>query len=398
MKKLSKERIFHIIQIGTVSDFSSRAFDIFVAVTICLNLFALLFETFEQSAPYRDVLRGIETVTVILFTIEYALRLWTAEYLYPEKSRPRAVLAFVFSFFGIVDLLTILPFYFPFIFPTGMVAFRMIRVVRIFHLLKINKYYDSFSVITEVLREKRGQIISSVFIILILMLASSLCIYQLEHEAQPDKFSNAFSGIWWSVSTLLTVGYGDIYPITPLGQIMGIVTAFLGVGMVAIPTGIISAGFVEHYSRIKSMAEYGDETSLRFVALKLTKTHSFCGHYIKDVRIPEGLIVALIIRNGETILPKGDVLLQEDDKVVLAAEAFKDDIGIKLREIVVKEENPWVNTKLRDLDISRQTLIVAMRRRGKIIIPNGNTTIKAGDILTVYSKHRLSGDESCVAL
>ena len=94
------------------------------------------------------------------------------------------------------------------------------------------------------------------------MLASSLCMYSLEHEAQPDVFTNAFSGIWWAASTLLTVGYGDIYPITTLGKMFGIFITFLGVGMVAIPTGIISAGFVDQYSRIKRMSEYGRESDV----------------------------------------------------------------------------------------------------------------------------------------
>lgn len=114
--------------------------------------------------------------------------------------------------------------------------------------------YDSFNVITTVLYEKRNQIISSVFIVLILMLASSLCMYSVEHNAQPTVFRNAFSGIWWSMSTLLTVGYGDIYPITTFGRIMAICIAYLGVGVVAIPTGIISAGFVEQYQRKSSLS------------------------------------------------------------------------------------------------------------------------------------------------
>lgn len=93
----------------------------------------------------------------------------------------------------------------------------------------------SFKLITEVLNSKRQQLFSSVFTILILMLASSLCMYSLEHEAQPEVFTNAFSGIWWAASTLLTVGYGDIYPITALGKLFGIFITFLVVGMVAIP-------------------------------------------------------------------------------------------------------------------------------------------------------------------
>ena len=96
------------------------------------------------------------------------------------------------------------------------------------------------------------------------MIGSSLCMYSLEHKAQPEVFTNAFSGIWWSASTLLTVGYGDIYPITTLGKMFGIFITFLGVGMVAIPTGIISAGFVDQYSRIKRIAEIGPEADIHY--------------------------------------------------------------------------------------------------------------------------------------
>ena len=121
----------------------------------------------------------------------------------------------------------------------------MLRIIRIFRLFRINSYYDSLNVIGEVIAGKKQQLMSSVFIILMLMLGSSLCMYSLEHEAQPEVFQNAFSGIWWAASTLLTVGYGDIYPVTTLGKMFGIFITFLGVGMVAIPTGIISAGFVD---------------------------------------------------------------------------------------------------------------------------------------------------------
>ena len=169
-----------------------------------------------------------------------------------------------------MDLLSFLPYYMPFFFPSGAVAFRMFRVVRIFRLFRINAYYDSLNVITQVLTSKAQQLLSSVFIILVLMTASSLCMYSLEHDAQPDVFSNAFSGIWWAVSTLLTVGYGDIYPITTLGKIFGILITFLGVGMVAIPTGIISAGFVDQYSRLKRISEYGTEADIHFIRIHLT--------------------------------------------------------------------------------------------------------------------------------
>ena len=123
-------------------------------------------------------------------------------------SKSRATIRFLVSFDGIVDLLTIIPAFFL----SGFVIFRMLRVARVFHLFRLNAKYDPFNVITTVLYEKRNQIISSVFIVLILMLASSLCMYSVEHDAQPEVFRNAFSGIWWSMSTLLTVGYGWYLP------------------------------------------------------------------------------------------------------------------------------------------------------------------------------------------
>ena len=207
-----KEKIFNIIQIGDKSNRLSRAFDIFITITIVCIFLVTLLQTFNQLASFSGLFSVVEAVTVFIFCIEYALRIWTENYLYPGMSKSRATIRFLVSFDGIVDLLTIIPAFFL----SGFVIFRMLRVARVFHLFRLNAKYDSFNVITTVLYEKRNQIISSVFIVLILMLASSLCMYSVEHDAQPEVFRNAFSGIWWSMSTLLTVGYGDIYPITTL--------------------------------------------------------------------------------------------------------------------------------------------------------------------------------------
>ena len=243
-----KRKIFDIIQIGDKSNLISRAFDFFIVATIFLNIGAMLLDTFDNLAAYQGIFHIVEIVTTCIFLVEYILRIWTAEYLYPTRTAAMARLKFLVSFDGIIDLFTIIPAFFL----AGFIVFRMLRVVRIFHLFRINAQYDSFNVITSVFKEKRNQLVSSVFIILILMLASSLCMYNAEHQAQPENFKNAFSGIWWSVSTILTVGYGDIYPVTALGKVMAIIIAFLGVGVVAIPTGIISAGFVEYYTKIRN--------------------------------------------------------------------------------------------------------------------------------------------------
>lgn len=135
MKIPAKRRVFEIIQIGRDHDIASIVFDFFIAFTIFLNLFITLFETFEQSRPYLPLIHSLELATSCIFAVEYALRIWTAEYLYPRKSRRQAKITFVFSFFGIIDLLSFLPYFLPVIFPTGIVTFRMFRVVRIFRNL-----------------------------------------------------------------------------------------------------------------------------------------------------------------------------------------------------------------------------------------------------------------------
>ncbi|MCR4831749.1 MAG: ion transporter, partial [Pseudobutyrivibrio sp.] len=249
---LNKVRIFNIIQIGNKDDIPSRLFDIFITLVITINILVMVLETYSDLSSYFPILDAIALITIVIFCIEYGLRIWTSDLLYPHLSKSKAIVKFLCSFDGVVDLLTILPFFFL----SGFVAFRILRIIRIFHLFRINGQYDSFAIIFSVLHEKKNQILSSVIIVLILMLSSSIGIYYAEHEAQPTVFRNAFSGIWWSVSTLLTVGYGDIYPVTVTGRIMAIATAFFGVGAVAIPTGIISAGFVEHYSRVNMLNNF----------------------------------------------------------------------------------------------------------------------------------------------
>lgn len=324
-----RKRISEIIEVGNDQDWPSRLYDVLNALAIVLNLTASILYTFAQvRARWGGALLTLEHVTVAFFAVDYCLRLWTARCLYPKLSEPRAVSAYALSFSGLVDLFSFLPYYLPVFFPAGAVAFRMFRVVRIFRLFRINAYYDSLNVITQVVASKRQQLLSSVFIILVLMLASSLCMYSLEHEAQPEVFSNAFSGIWWSVSTLLTVGYGDIYPITTMGKLFGIVISFLGVGMVAIPTGIISAGFVDQYSRVKRLSRYANEADLRFVQVELSPTDPWAGRTVRALDLPSGILVAAIQRSGRTVVPGEDTKLRAGDTLVLGAKPLDDDLEL----------------------------------------------------------------------
>jgi len=377
-----RKRVFDIIQIGYKGDLPSRVFDFFISVVIVMNILAMTLETFDTLSPASGVFKWIEIITVAVFCIEYILRLWTADYLYPKSGKLMSRVRFLFSYDGIIDLLTILPFYFL----SGFIVFRMLRVVRIFRLFSINSQYDSFNVITAVLREKRNQIISSVFIVLILMLASSIGMYSAEHAAQPEAFENAFSGIWWSISTLMTVGYGDIYPITVVGKIMAIFTAFLGVGVVAIPTGIISAGFVESYSKLNRIAFVQEDRPLRFLTGTLETSHPWCGKKLTDIVMPPQMMIAAIIRDEEELVPKGETVLRSGDRLIFAAKKFYEEDRIKLNSVKIKERNSWVGLPLKKIPISRQSLVVMIRRGSGNIIPDGDTVIKNGDELLVYEK------------
>lgn len=313
-----RKRIFDIIQIGQKEDVPSRAFDWFIVTVIILNILTMFLETFDELSGFMGLMEAIEFVTMIIFCIEYALRIWTADLLYPELSKGKAVGRFLISFDGVVDLLTILPFFYL----SGFIVFRMLRVVRIFHLFRINAQYDSFNIITTVLYEKKNQIVSSVFIIMILMFASSLGMYNVEHSAQPEVFRNAFSGIWWSMSTLLTVGYGDIYPVTVLGRIMAICIAFLGVGVVAIPTGIISAGFVEQYSKkmhcdakLHDINEIGE--------IKVGNDSEFLGKTVDEVQYDYDIRVVVIMRSGMTVIATDNFVIEENDILVVTSEKLR---------------------------------------------------------------------------
>ncbi len=388
-----RKRLFEIIEIGLPGDVASQVYDAFNILSIVINLVVSVMYTFDDlHAKFGPWLVTVEAITVAFFALDYCLRLWTAKFLRPSLSEPKAVLRYVFSFSGLVDLLSFLPYYLPVFFPSGAVAFRMFRVARVFRLFRVNAYYDSLGVITEVISSKRQQLFSSVFILLVLMLASSLCMYSLEHEAQPQVFTNAFSGIWWSVSTLLTIGYGDIYPVTTMGKLFSIVITFLGVGMVAIPTGIISAGFVDQYTRIKRISEYADEDEVHFIRVALTEHDSWSGKTIQQLGLPHGVIVVAIQRGHEVVVPRGSVELMADDVLVLGAESVgsSDQHHIELKELELRQHNPWNGQRIRDLDISRQTLIVIVKRKGRMLIPNGDLTLHQGDRVILYTRTRMA--------
>lgn len=389
-----RRRLYELIEIGCNYDAACWGYDVLNTFTIILNLTVSILYTFDNWAlKYGSLLLTIERLTVAFFALDFLMRVITAKCLYPNESELGAVRKYLLSFSGIVDMLSFIPYYLPVFFPSGAVAFRMLRIIRIFRLFRINAYYDSLNVITEVIISKKQQLMSSVFIILVLMISSSLCMYSLENKAQPEVFTNAFSGIWWAASTLLTVGYGDIYPVTTMGKIFGIFIAFLGVGMVAIPTGIISAGFVDQYSRIKRMSEYGKEEDIHFIRIPLTSQDGWCGRKIRDLHLPKHIIIAVVQRNKNVLIPNGDLELKAGDVLVIGAESVPDSERITLKEVTLGKRHSWTGHRICDLDISRHSVIVLVKRHGKALIPYGTMLLQEDDTVILYTQTYLANSE-----
>lgn len=383
--------VFKMVEVGYNETGITRGYDILSFILIILNVVGSILFTFDYcELHYAAALHWVEAVTVAFFAVDYVLRLWTAPLLFPQERSVKAVAKYVFSFWGIIDLVSFLPYYLPWFFPQGGTVFRLFRVMRLFRLFRINAYYDSLGTITAVLKSRKQQLLSSTFIILVLMISASLMMYSVEHEAQPDVFRNALSGIWWASSALLTVGYGDVYPITTAGKIIGMIITFLGVGMVAIPTGIISAGFVEQYQRFKEMDEQTGEVDFHFIKVQLNYNDDWVGTKIMDLNLPTNVVVAVIQRGKSTIVPRGNVVLEEKDTLVLGAESAHDkEWDLDLKEIILKRKHPWNGEYIRDLDISRQTFIVLVRRKNRSMVPNGNLMLKEGDVVVLYSKKHI---------
>lgn len=254
MYKRIKQRAHEILEVARPNDKASRAVDIGLMCLITINVALIIADTFDLP-PLAVKIGGIvETISVVIFTIEYILRLWVADLSYPELPPFRARLKYIRSFAAVIDLVSLLPSFISAMSANFMVL-RMLRVLRLLRAFKLNRYTHALHDIGEVFRKKASQLISSMLVVSFLMVISSVLMYDAEHEAQPEVFDNALSGLWWAIATLTTVGYGDIYPVTAVGRVMSAIIALLGIGLVAVPTGIITAGFSEHISQKQIEAE-----------------------------------------------------------------------------------------------------------------------------------------------
>ena len=222
----------------------NRIIDRLVYGLIIASIIGIVAETHDISNNTRYLLSLFETVTYISFSIEYIYRILQAR-------KGLGVQSYALSFFGIIDLLAILPFFLPFIVAVDARAIRVLRLLRLVNVIKIGRHNKAINTLIKVIRSVRTEVAVTLFASVVVVVFAGILMYYAEHETQPEVFNNMSQSIWWAVATLTTIGYGDIYPITAMGKIIASSLAFVGVGLVAIPAGLISAAYVEEINNQK---------------------------------------------------------------------------------------------------------------------------------------------------
>ena len=252
MASTVKKRIWEIVEAATENDRASKIFDISILTLIFLNVLAVIIGTLPAvNKNAEGFFDWFEFISVIIFSAEYLLRLWSCtvdeRFRYPVTGRLRMLA----SPMAIIDLLAILPFYLP-ILGVDLRSLRVLRLLRILRIAKVGRYYTSLNIMRNVFRSRKEELVLTTAVMTLLLVVSSSLLYYCENGAQPEAFSSIPATMWWAVAALTTVGYGDIYPVTALGKCCASVIAILGIGMFALPTGIIGAGFVEEIQKKKA--------------------------------------------------------------------------------------------------------------------------------------------------
>ncbi|MCE5252882.1 MAG: ion transporter [Actinomycetia bacterium] len=247
----AKARIHQILAITHPNDRASRVFGFFIIALIILNVIAVILQTVKWlNDNYGSAFYYFELASVVVFSVEYVLRLWSCtveeKYARPIVGRLR----YVVSPMALVDLAAIAPFY-PLAFlgirTADTAAIRALRLFRLMRLFKATRYSQSFYIMGRVLRAKKEQVLVAVLMVAILLVLLSSVMYFVERNIDHEggEFSSIPAALWWGISTLSTVGYGDIYPVTIAGKIVGAIVALLGIGLFAMPAGILASGFAE---------------------------------------------------------------------------------------------------------------------------------------------------------
>jgi voltage-gated potassium channel len=268
-----KETIFHILYTPKgKKGWIYKIDDYFITGLIILNVIAIIIASYQDIYnSYRNFFKAFEIFSVIIFTLEYILRLWVSDLRFPNMPGWKARFKYVFSAMGLIDILAIMPFYLPRIIPIDLRFIRILRVLRLLRVLKIAHYADSLKLVGRVFNSKKEELLITLLGTFILLLITSSVMYEIERDVQPDQFPNIFATFWWAVATLTTIGYGDVYPVTGWGRFLAALTAIFGIGIVAIPTGLLSVGFLEEIEAKKRKKSTKSHKAKNFKHLRSKK-------------------------------------------------------------------------------------------------------------------------------
>ena len=236
-----------------------RAFSIFIVSLILLNVVCIVLESMEElERQYRELFLFIEISSTLVFATEYLMRLWSCvesnQKIGASASNSKKRLKYVLSPMAIVDLVAFLPSLLQVLFPG--IDLRFLRILRLLRVFKLTRYFSTFELLFNVLHEERKNLAGIFVILIVILVMAASALYLVERDVQPDKFGSIPEAMWWAIAALTTVGYGDVYPQSYLGQVLGSLVTILGIGMVALPSGILASAFSEQMRRKRESLQW----------------------------------------------------------------------------------------------------------------------------------------------
>jgi voltage-gated potassium channel len=283
-----RKRIWEVLETGNSHDKASLYIDIFLISLILLNIVAVLLETVDSIYnQYKTQFLIFERLSTFIFLIEYILRVWVS--IEAKKNNDNNLitrLKYMITWPAIIDLLAVLSGLLPMLFEVDL---RLLRALRMIRLLKFSRYFKVMNLLLGVLKEEKQSFLAAMFLLVIALLIASTGIYIFEKEAQPDKFGSIPESMWWAIATLTTIGYGDVTPITSMGKLFGAIIAIIGIGTVALPSGILASGFSDQLKRRQSKYENELNKALQD-GIITTKERSKLTQIAEDMNLSEDQI------------------------------------------------------------------------------------------------------------
>lgn len=252
--KLIRNKVYRLLNLEL--GIYSKLFDYSILFLILINCLSIILQSVKSyNDRFETIFSIIELFSIIIFSIEIILRLWSIsekkEYQNPLSGR----IKYILSIGMLIDILAILPYYLSFL-AIDLRFIRIFRLLRIIRLFKVARYINALDIISNVFRKRKEHLFITILLLLFMLVLSSTLMYYVENNAQPDRFSSIPETMWWGVATLTTIGYGDMYPITILGKVLGSIISVIGIGLFALPTGILASGFSEELARIEKEKEH----------------------------------------------------------------------------------------------------------------------------------------------